>query len=278
MSNNSPCSVVGFSVLLSVYRNDSSAYLDSALNSIFNAGEGLKFQLVVVQDGPLTGALEAVINKYRALYFDIVCIVSLPENRGLAIALNEGLKNCTYELVARMDADDICLPNRFIRQLEAMCLSPEIDALGAWVEEFDTDFNISRGVRRTPTSVEQLREFAKKRSPLSHPTVMFRKSSVLAVGGYPNFRKAQDYALWSLMLSKGMVLTNLNEVLVNMRAGDGLMHRRGYAYFKQEFKIMQFQYKIGFIGSFRFVGNVLVRLFLRSSPTAIKKIVYKIAR
>ncbi len=230
----------------------------------------------MVEDGPIGEALAAVIESYR----DRLPIVSvrLPENVGLARALNAGLAQCSYELIARMDTDDVCLPARFERQIDFLERNLDVDVLGAMVEEFDSEMSESLGIRRLPQDHASLHQFAKRRSPLSHPTVVFRKQSVLAVGGYPEFRKAQDYALWSLMLTRGYRMRNLNEVLLKMRAGSGMMERRGSAYLKHELSILKFQRRIGFIGLHEYLINYLLRSVVRRSPASIKRLLYKFAR
>lgn len=269
---------VGFSVLISVYVGDSSDYLRQALASVHQAAEGLIFQVVLVQDGPLTRDLIDVISDFRDLFGSALKVIPLSKNQGLAVALNIGLQACDHNIIARMDADDICVETRFVKQLEVMALEKHIDVLGAWVEEFDVSMSHSLGIRYTPTDSLTIRKFARRRSPISHPTVMFRKSSVQAVGGYPEFRKAQDYALWSLMLSKGYNLSNINQVLVKMRAGSGLMERRGYSYLKHELKILKFQKDIKFITFTEFVLYSTLRACLRLAPDFVKRIGYRFAR
>ena len=264
-----------FSVLISVYASEKPEFLAACLDSLTTqscvAGE-----VVLVEDGPIGEPLKAVIDQYRAS-LPIVSVV-LPTNVGLANALNEGLKHCSHDFVARMDTDDICLPERFERQLAYMQAHPEVAVLGAMVEEFDVTMSHSLGPRKLPLDHQALYAFAKRRSPLSHPTVMFRKQAVLAVGGYPSFRKAQDYALWSLMLQNGHRIENLPDILLKMRAGSELMQRRGKDYLKHELAIIRFQKDIGFIGSGAFIANSLMRSVVRRSPAFLKQLLYKFAR
>lgn len=264
-----------FSVLISVYASEKPEFLVACLESL--TVQTCKAQeVVLVEDGPISDSLKAVIEQFRSK-LPIVSVV-LPVNVGLANALNEGLKYCTHELVARMDTDDICLPVRFERQLTYLQAHPEVTVLGAMVEEYDVTMRHSLGPRRLPLDHDALYAFSKRRSPLSHPTVMFRKSGVQAVGGYPSFRKAQDYALWSLMLQKGYRIENLPDILLKMRAGSELMQRRGKDYLKHELAIIRFQKDIGFIGGGAFVINTLLRSIVRRSPAFLKQLLYKFAR
>jgi glycosyltransferase involved in cell wall biosynthesis len=94
-----------FSVLLSVYYKENPLYFRISLDSIFNQTV-LPTEIVLVKDGPLTSELDTVIEEYK-LKYPILKILPLIKNVGLGKALNEGLKYCSYELVARMDTDDI---------------------------------------------------------------------------------------------------------------------------------------------------------------------------
>lgn len=266
------------SVLLSVYKKESPAFLNQALLSIYDEQQFKPNQIVLVKDGPLTSELDEVISTWQVKLGDIFAVVALPQNIGLGAALNEGLKHCQYELVARMDTDDVALPERFAKQVEFMNSNPDVAAASATLEDWDEGFQHKQGIRLLPTDSAALANFAKRRSPLSHPLAIFRKSVVLKVGGYPPLRKAQDYALWSLLLSKGYKLANLPDVLLKMRTGNEMLGRRGWDYFKQEYQLFKYQKEIGFLSNFDFVINVLLRGGLRLSPDFVKRWAYKLAR
>jgi glycosyltransferase involved in cell wall biosynthesis len=205
-------------------------------------------------------------------------VVELSENVGLGAALNKGLGYCKYDLVARMDANDISLPQRFEKQVAFMTANPDISASGAIIEEWDESFSKFLNYRFLPQNNNEILKFAKKRSPLNHPVTIYRKSIVLSVGGYPPFRKLQDYALWSLMLKNNYKFANINEILLKMRCGEIFLNRRGLDYFKQEYVLFKYQKKIQFINAFEFLQNIGIRLLLRLSPNFIKKMLYKYAR
>ena len=132
-----------FSVLLSVYYNESPYYFRQSIDSLFNQSLQLA-EVVLVKDGELTPELENVITEYTAKYLQIR-VVPLKQNQGLGKALNEGLKHCSYDLVARMDTDDIAKPNRFEKQIRVFQEHPELDVVGAWIDEFEeTTSNIFR--------------------------------------------------------------------------------------------------------------------------------------
>lgn len=267
-----------FSVLLSVYHKENPSFLEQALTSIWDEQTLKPAQIVLVQDGPLTAELNAVINEWKNKLGAVLTIVPLEQNVGLAAALNEGLQYCQHELVARMDTDDIAMPTRFVKQIAFMQQNPDIAASSAQIEEWDTELTQKLDQRNLPTEPAAVARFAKRRSPLSHPVSIFRKSAVLGVGGYPLLRKAQDCALWALLLVKGYKLANLPDMLLKMRTGDELLNRRGWSYFKQELQLLKFQKNIGFLSTFDYLVNATLRAALRLPPNFIKNIVYRAAR
>lgn len=266
------------SVLMSVYFKESPVFFEQALYSICDQQSFKPSQIVLVKDGRLTPELDDVIDKFKERLGDVLKIVALPENVGLGNALNAGLKQCQYELVARMDTDDVASPDRLAKQVTFMLSHPEISASSAGLEEYTEDLSRKIGERLLPADPKALRKFSKVRSPLSHPVSIYRKSDVLSVGGYPPLRKAQDYGLWSLLLVNGYNLANLPDVLLKMRTGDGLLERRGWEYFKQEIKLLKFQKDIGFLECHSYCCNILLKGVLRLSPNFIKRLAYRCAR
>ena len=263
-----------FSILMSVYSKENPEYLAQSLQSLTD--QTLKSnEVILVEDGPLGPELKDVIESFRKKLN--ITSVRLETNSGLAVALNEGLKHCTYELVARMDSDDVSLPHRFEKQVAFMVANPEVVVSSAWIEERSVDMQSALCVRSVPQSHEQIAAFAKSRSPISHPVVIYKKSAVLGVGGYPVIYP-EDYLLWCLLISKGYTLRNIPEVLLQMRTGDDFITRRGYNFLKGQIKIYWLMKKIEFIGWPIFIMNVASCSVVRLSPRFIKKQLYKHAR
>lgn len=264
-----------FSVLMSVYSEDEPAYLSAALQSLVSQTLPAD-EIVLVQDGPITPQLASVIEAYARRL--TLCIIALPENFGLAHALNEGLRQCAHDWVARMDSDDIALPERFEKQIGYILKHPDVDVLGALVEERDEAMSSILSIRRVPLTHQEIRKFAVRRNPISHPVAIFRKSAVLSVGGYPLFPKAQDYALWSIMLMRGFKFANQGQCLLWMRCGRGLMGRRGFNYFVNEAKLLAFQRRIGLLGPVDYWMNMFGRAAVRVAPSNVKTILYRCFR
>lgn len=268
---------MSFSVLLSVYHKERADNLEAALSSIWNNQSLLCSQIVLVLDGPLTAELDGVILRWSNSLGVIFKVVSLSHNVGLAKALNEGLKYCNNELVARMDTDDLALPDRFEKQVNFMLSNPDVAVSSGHVEEWDEGFSVKISERRLPLDHASIVEFAKKRSPISHPAVIFRKTAVLDVGGYPSIYP-EDYPLWGTMMAKGYKFANLPDVLLKMRVGNALVERRGKEFLKGEIKVFEHLYAVGLINKFELMRNIVVRSFVRLSPVWLKKILYKYFR
>jgi len=266
-----------FSVLMSVYNRESADFLSRAIESIYEEQILKPSEIVLVKDGPLGADLEAVIFEWKNKLGDLLTVVPLKFNVGLAKALNKGLEYCMYELVARMDTDDIALPERFEKQVNFMLNNPDVAVSSGCIEEWNQDFSVKISERRLPLDHNSILIFAKKRSPISHPAVIFRKSAVLAVGGYPTIYP-EDYPLWGTMLAQGYKFANLPDVLLKMRVGNALVERRGKEFLKGEIKVFKHLYAVGLISRYELFRNVVVRSFVRLSPVLVKKILYKYFR
>ena len=264
-----------FSVLISVYKKENALRLKEAFRSIWFTQKLKPNQIILVQDGPLTTELYNEINFWKQLLLDKLIIVNFNMNQGLASALNEGLKHCEYDLVARMDSDDIALPNRFYEQVQFMDENPSVSVCSSQIYEYDISMSKELGKRVVPLSNDDIKLFCKTRNPISHPAAIFRKQSVLNVGGYPVFKNSQDWALWSKLIVGGYEFANLPSYLLKMRTDEALLNRRGLKYFLNEFKIFSFQRKLGLYGWRIFILNTITKFILRASPNVVKTFLYK---
>lgn len=263
-----------FSVLMAVYYKENPIYLDRALQSVWDDQTIKPSEIVLVEDGYLNNELYDVLDKWQMKLGKIFKIVKLKENLGLGSALNIGLQYCNNELVARMDSDDISDPYRFEKQLEVF-KTKTIDVCGTWVSEFIDDENQIISIRTVPETHEQILKFAKKRCPVNHPSVMFKKSSILKAGGYKKIFP-EDYHLWVRMLVNGSIFYNIQEPLVKMRIGAGLFsRRRGIKYAINELKLQREFVRLGFINYIEFIENVILKFPLRLIPESILKQVYR---
>lgn len=263
-----------FSVLLSIYKKEQASYFKQSLDSLFSQTL-LPDEIVLVKDGPLTNELECLVANYQQRS-SILKVISLPMNNGLGKALNEGLKHCSYDIVARMDTDDIAKPDRFEKQIKVFAEHPELDVVGAWIDEFEGDTLNIISTRKLPMLSTAIYEFAKMRSPLNHPVVMFKKDAVLNVGGYLHFPLLEDYYLWVRMLMNGAKFYNIQESLLYFRFSPNMFKRRGgWRYVLNEFRFQYMIYRIGFISLNRFLINICIRLSVRLIPNCIRSFLYK---
>ncbi len=262
-----------FSVLMSVYNKERPDYFEFCCESLTRQTL-LPTEVVIVNDGPLCEKLRYVISKYSSR-LNIINIV-LEQNVGLARALNEGLKHCTHELVARMDSDDMAMPERFEKQIAFMQSNLDVAVSSGVIEEFNEAGQVTFK-RVLPLAHSEITSFAKKRSPLSHPAVIFRKSAILDVGGYPEIYP-EDYLLWVKLIQKGYRLANLPDTLLKMRTGDQFITRRGYRFLIGELRIYRYMYQTKFITLFEYLKVISERCILRLSPSFVKLFLYKVAR
>lgn len=265
----------GYSVLMSVYHKEKPEYLKQAIESI-QAQTLSTNDFVLVCDGPLTVPLDSVIKAKQQEIGKTLNVVRLAKNRGLGNALNEGIKHCKNELVARMDSDDISYPNRCERQLVVFNIHPEVSICSGIVEEFTTDPNIVDSKRVPPETTTEIVEFAKKRCPFNHPCVMYKKSAVEAVGSYQDFYLLEDYYLWIRMLMAGYQGYNIQEPLLHMRAGsDMYLRRAGWKYAKTQAKLFKFMKQQGFIGNGQYIKSCVIRSGSALAPNWLRKFMFE---
>lgn len=267
------CSPV--SVLISVYANEDAEHLRLALNSVLEQTYPPN-EIVLVKDGLLTSSLDSVIDEMKDYHPEMFKTVSLSENRGLGKALQIGLEHCTDGLVARMDADDISVSDRFEKQVAFMSENPDVDVVGGYIGEFEDDDGRIQNVREVPNQPKTIAKKARFRSPLNHPTVMFRREAVRSVGGYQDRRLMQDYDLWVRLLVNDYKLANIPEILVKSRAGRELYQRRGgWDYARMELQLQRAFLEIGFISWPIFVFNLVLRLPIRLLPNRVRAFLYE---
>lgn len=209
-----------YSVLMSLYKKENPEYLRLAIDSMLNQTVAPD-EIVLVEDGPLTDELYAVLDEYPMLHR-----IKNETNLGLGLALNVGLKGCRNELVARMDTDDCSKPDRCEKQLQRFLEKPYLAIVGSHIDEFIGDTSNVISQRIVPTTSEDIYKFAKKRSAFNHPAVMYSKTAVLENNGYADLKRNQDVDLFGRMQFKGYKAENIDEALLWFRSSDELAKRR----------------------------------------------------
>jgi glycosyltransferase involved in cell wall biosynthesis len=252
-----------FSIAMSVYYKDNAAFFDRALQSITEEQTIMPSEIVLVCDGPLNRELDAVIHRYQTRY-PIFNIIRLPQNKGLGNALKVAIENSSNELIARMDSDDVSVADRFEQQLDFFIHHPEIDIVGGDITEFIGEEKNIVGKRAVPKTDSEIKEYMKKRAAFNHVSVMYKKSSVQAAGGYQDWFWNEDYYLWIRMQLNNATFANTGTVLVNVRTGEDMYQRRGgKKYFQSEYGLQKLMLDKKMIGMSTFIGNVGKRIIVQ---------------
>ena len=266
-----------FSIITSIYKNDKPEFVRIALDSMLVNQSVKPSEIVLVQDGPVSEGLSSLLFEYEMNYPTIMSVIRLKQNEGLGNALMLGVEAAKNEIVARMDSDDICIPNRFEIQLAYLKAHPEVDIIGGQMTEFvDTPDNIV-GRRKVPLSNDEIYDYMKSRCALNHVTVMFRRSVVLKIGNYQDWFWNEDYYLWVRMMMARCKFANVTEVLVNVRSGANQYARRGgRKYYESEKGIKKLMLDNGLINRTEYFINVAQRYIIQIlMPNRVRGWVYR---
>lgn len=261
-----------YSVLMSVYFKENPEFFIQSIDSMLI--QSIKpNEIVIVKDGQLTEELDKVIEYYVSKEPKLFTIVSLKNNLGLGLALNEGLKKSRNELVARMDTDDISLPNRCEEQLNEFIKDPKLSIVGTMIDEFyDEPDNIITS-RIVPTKHEDIVQFVRRRSPFNHVTVMYKKSDVLNCGGYHDVNRKEDIDLFGRMLNDGYQGMNIDKSLVLVRSNeDNFKRRKSWDNCKSYIKVIYDFWKKGYSSTLDLIVVIIGQMIMFLSPLWLLKL------
>jgi len=262
-----------FSLLVPVYDGDRPDHIRRAMRSAVDDQTVRPDQVVIVRDGPVRDELARCLDELRRASPVPVTFVPLRDNRGLGPALDQGLAASWFDVIARMDADDVAMPHRFEVELP---LIADADIVGAGLYEFVADTNDIVGQRVPPTDPAQIRRYARMHDPFNHPTVVYRRQAVLAAGGYGDLPLMEDYALFARMLADGARPANVAEPLVFYRVGAEAFRRRGGArLLRSELRLQREFLRRGFTSPPEYLRNVIVRGGYRLVPWWLRRAVYR---
>lgn len=258
---------------MSIYKNEKPEYFVTSIESMIN--QTLKpDEIVIVKDGELTEQLDKIIIEFSCKYPKLFNIVALKSNVGLGKALNEGIKACRNELVARMDTDDISIKERCELQLNEFENNSKLSIVGTFIDEFyDEPTNIVSS-RVVPSEYEDILKFSKRRNPFNHPTVMYKKSDVIKCGGYRDYRRNQDFDLFVRMLNCGCIAKNINKSLLLFRANkDNLKRRKSWVKCKSNISMIYDFWKKGYSGLYDMVIVSVGQIIAYVSPKWLFKVI-----
>lgn len=263
-----------YSVLMSVYHKEKPEHFYTAARSMLEQTVPTD-DFVIVCDGPLTEELDAVLEQLRTEAPEVIHPVRLEKNMGIGYAANVGVQACRHELIAKMDADDISIPDRCQRQLALFEREPELAVCGGYIEEFEEDPEQPFDMRVVPQSNEEIYVFGRRRQPFNNMTVMYRRSAVLAVGGYSDLRRNEDFDLYARMIATGHKGANLPEVIVKARVNrEARQRRKGMNTLKGCIHSRWRAYRIGYARLGDFLYCVAGQLFVVMCPSRVQQWIY----
>ena len=267
-----------YSFLLSLYKKEKPEYLDQCLESL-SLQTYPPSETVMVFDGPVTDSLEDVVKKWKSKI--CIKIIRLDENIGLGKALNIGLSNCSNDIVARADTDDIYLPTRMEKQIEFLKKNPDYVIVGSNIYEFYSYPGDSNRIRKVPENYEDIKKFIKKRNPFNHMAITYSKNFIESLNGYEHHLFMEDYNLWIRALSKSNKIYNLQDILVYARIGEKnemVSRRRGVDYVKSEYKLYKIIISSGLNGYCSATVIFLSRVLTRIMPPSLLAKIYGLIR
>lgn len=262
------------SVSMCVYYKDNPNYFELALASILDQSLKPK-EVVIVVDGPIPDKTNSILIKYQ--YLDIIKIIRLGKNVGHGNARRIGLQNCSNEIIALMDADDISLPERFEKQIEILRSNKNLSVIGSNVIEFEDKISNRIGIRKVPENDRDIKKYLRNRCPFNQQTVMMKKSDVIKAGGYLDWYNNEDYYLWLRLYLNNCEFYNIQESLVLFRTNDRMYKQRGgIKYFYSEYKLQKYMLNNKIINVTSFLYNIFIRFIIQIIlPNKIRKYVYR---
>lgn len=265
-----------YSVLMPLWYKENEKYLELSLISI--ATQTAKpDEIVMVQDHEIPGSMHQLICRIASDYnvtFNIYQNFDL-DNMGLSSILAFGVNKCRNELIARMDTDDISVPERCEKELKIFESQPDVCIVGGWVSEFSGSTNNVFNIRKAPESKKEIIKYSKLRCPFNHPSVMFRKDVILDAGNYDtSIRKAEDYDLWYRVLKMDYPVYNIQEPLLWFRAGDQKNKRRkDIAHYKARIDVKKKMLKDAYINYFEYLLIISIEALNHYLPSSISNFI-----
>ena len=264
-----------FSVLMSLYIKEKTEYFDECMQSMLSQTI-LPSEIVIVFDGPISDELRKTVERYKTENPDWIKTVENEKNKGLGLALADGVPACTYELIARMDTDDIARADRFEKQLEMFMNDSELDICGSHIIEFEGQIDNILSKRNVPIRHKEIAEYQKQRSAFNHMTVMFKKSTVLRAGNYEHCPLMEDDMMWVRMLIAGAKCANVDDYLVYARTGNAMFERRGgWAYYKKYKSGRKKILDTGYISEWDYFFTITIQFVVALVPGKLRGFIFK---
>ena len=262
------------SVVMSVYKGDRAKHFSKSVNSLLSQTH-MPSEIIIVVDGEVDEKVNLELKYFSKI--KIISILRLKVNQGLSNALNVGIKKAKHNLIARMDADDICFEDRFEKQMSFL-VSKQLDFVGGQMVEFSKSIEDVISYRKVPVNHNQIVPFMKLRAPFSHPTILFKKEVFERLKGYDTQIFPEDYDFFVRVYLNGFKMGNLEDNVLWFRLGEdlsaALKRRWGKKYAKNEYKLYKKFLKIGFYTKKDFLKAIIFKIPLRLIPFSIFKFLY----
>ena len=267
--------MAALSVLMSIYIKENPVYVDMCFKSLL-AQTVTADEWVVIEDGPLIDEMYILLDRYQAEYPGLIKRVPLGKNQGLGVALRIGIPECSNELIARMDTDDIAREDRFEKQLKLFEIYKNLDICGSNIDEFEESPDVIIAKRSVPSRHEEIIHYQKRRDAFNHMTVMYKKSAVLKAGNYISCPLMEDTYLWVRMIQSGAHCMNIDEPLVYVRIGKEMFERRGgWSYFNKYREGRKKVLLTGYIKRVDYWYTVGAQFFVALIPSKLRGIIFK---
>lgn len=262
-----------FSVLMTVYYKEKSKHLKESIESLLN-NTVIPNEIVIVKDGKLTDELEDVLSNYKNN--PIFKIVGYDVNKGAGLASQFGISHCSYDIIARLDSDDISSSDRFEKELSYLVNNPDIKFVGSNTIEFIDSIDNEISKRFMPETSEEIVKFSKTRNPFITSSIMTYKSVILDAGNYHDCYLCEDYDLWVRILNNNVACYNIQENLAFMRVSKDFYKRRGgLKYCKSIVSFKKRLYKMGYMSRGQYIKTKWATIVVSLSPGFIRTWIYK---
>lgn len=257
---------MNISVLMCLYIKDNPGYFEEAYKSMLSQTK-MPSEFVLVEDGPISSGLAIMVESLIILSESLNVNfkhIKLKSNKGHGEARRAGVFACSHEFIAIADSDDLYDSSRLERQISLFEKNPELSVVGSQITEVEHNTLLPIGIRKVPTTHDEIVRVLKFKCPFNQMSVMLRKKSVMDAGNYESFFHNEDYFLWIKMHLLNLRFSNLESSLVRARVNPFFYKRRGGSeYFKSELRIQKILYGEKINNIFVFLFNVSVRFVLQ---------------
>jgi len=258
--------------VFSVYKGDNPIFLRQALDSILTYQTRLLDECVGVIEGEIGNELTKVCDLFPQVEW-----LKMNQSNvfGLPKALNIAVDKINTDIVLKIDTDDLYPNNRVEYSESAFQNDESLDLHGGQAQEFSQDFTKNFGLRSVPLKKREILRFSKSRNPFNGPTVAFKKTTFLRLGGFPQVEANEDYCLWGLFLVNDLSVSNSSSVYAFMRGGKDLVLRRSSnQYRKGELQALKYLRQISLFNYSQYMFHVIVKQILRTLSVKWNSYIY----